>query len=393
MIYRRRYAIPASLIVRFNQYAIKMRLLIIQPWFCAIGHPAQSLINTASAIGRDERVDYLVSGNTEPGFWLESMERLRAWGRVENFAVTTPTGDSNTVRALLVLWGMRLKGRQYHRIFFFDESLIALALLWPLFSLWLPVERFGVLHLFGPRLGRRNWLARFVIGRFLKRREVRFYLRTEELATTWRDTFNTVPTEQIRHLPSLEIPDDVPQQYPKRFSDTVAFGIIGQIRVGKGIEWLVPAFQNNTALGKLTVAGEFYMPQHREQLPVLSGFDGFINCFMSESDMLERAAEQDYLLMLYDVWDKRMESAVLYLAARVNRPVVVYGDSWCGRMVGEFGCGVVAPVGHDETVDLLQRIPRPGSAEYARLLKGMAEFRQAHSVKSLRGMVIQELLG
>lgn len=374
---------------------MRMKLLIVQPWFSAIGHPAQSLINMASAIGKDERVDYLVSDNTAAGFCLESIERLRAWGRVESFVVTTPTGDSNTVRALLQLWRMRLKGRHYQRIFFFDESLAVLALLWPLFSLWLSVERIGVLHLFGPNLGMRRssrW-TRFVIGQFLKRREVRLYLRTEELATAWRDAFKTVSSRQIRYLPSLEIPDDEPPQYPKRFSDTLAFGIIGQIRVGKAIEWLVPAFQNSAALGKLTVAGEFNIPQTREQLSVLSGFDGFINCFMTESDMLERAAGQDYLLMLYDLWDKRMESAVLYLAARVNRPVVAYGDSWCGRIVREFGCGVVAPVDRKETVDLLLRIPRPGSAEYARLLKGMDAFRQAHSVKSLRGRVIQELLG
>jgi hypothetical protein len=347
----------------------------------------------ASAIGRDERVDYLVSDNTEAGFILESIERLRAWGRVESFVVTTPTGHSNTVRALLWLWRMRLKGRQYQRIFFFDESLFVLALLWPLFSLWLPVERFGVVHLFGPRLGKRNWLARFIIGWFLKRPEVKFYLRTEELAQAWDNAFKAVASEQIGYLPSLEIPDDESQQYHARSTDTLAFGIIGQIRIGKGIEWLVPIFQNNATLGKLTVAGEFNRPQTRDQLSVLKEFDGFINCFMSESDMLERAAGQDYLLMLYDVWDKRMESAVLYLAARVNRPVVVYGDSWCGRMVKEFGCGVIAPDGRQETVDLLRRIPRPGSAEYARLLKGMAEFRQAHSVKSLRGRVIQELLG
>jgi hypothetical protein len=370
-----------------------MKLLIIQPWFSAIGHPAQSLVNMASAIGRDERVDYLVSENAEAGFCLESMERLRAWGKVESFAVTTPTGHSNTLRALLRLWRMRLKGRQYQRIFFFDESLAVLTLLWPLLSLRFSVERLGVLHLFGPRLGIRNWVARFVIGRFLKRPEVRLYLRTEELAQAWCETYKTVAGGQIGYLPSLEIPDDEPQQYPARSTDTLAFGIIGQVRVGKGIDWLVPVFQNNAALGKLTVAGDFNKPQTREQLSVLSGFDGFISRFMSESDMLERAAGQDYLLMLYDVWDKRMESAVLYLAARVNRPVVVYGDSWCGRMVREFGCGVIAPVGREETVDLLRRIPRPGSAEYARLLKGMAEFRQAHSVKSLRGKVIQELLG
>ncbi len=373
-----------------------MKLLIIQPWFCAIGHPAQSLINLASAIGRDERVEYLVSSNGEIGHFHDSVERLRAWGEVESYAVTTQVGDSNTVRALLALCRMRLRGQQYQRIFFFDESLFVLALLWPLFSLWLSAERISVLHLFGPNpviMERRNPWPRFIIGRFLKRREVRFYLRTEELAVAWRDAFKKADKGQIRNLPSLEIPDDVPQQYQKRQSDMLAFGIIGQIRVGKGIEWLVPAFQNNSAIGKLTVAGEFNIPQTSEQLSVLNGFEGFINCFMSETDMLERAAGQDYLLMLYDLWDKRMESAVLYLAARVNRPVIVYGDGWCGRMVREFGCGVVAPVDHKEVVDLLRRVPRPGSAEYAKLLMGMVAFHQAHSVNSLRGKVMQELLG
>lgn len=373
-----------------------MKLLIIQPWFCAIGHPAQSLINLASAIGRDERVEYLVSSNGEVGHFNDSVERLRTWGEVESYVVTTAVDDSNTTRALLALSRMKLKGRQYQRILFFDESLFVLALLWPLFSLWLSVERISVLHLFGPNpviMERRNPWQRFVIGRFLKRPEVRFYLRTEELAAAWRAAFKKVDSGKITNLPSLEIPDDVPQQYPKKFSDTLAFGIIGQIRMGKGIEWLVPAFQKDATLGKLTVAGEFNMPQTREQLSVLSGFDGFANCFMSENDMLERAAGQDYLLMLYDLWDKRMESAVLYLAARVNRPVVVYGDSWCGRMVREFGCGVVTSVDREETVALLRRVPRPGSTEYAKLLKGMDAFRQAHSVKSLRGRVIQELLG
>lgn len=370
-----------------------MKLLIIQPWFSAIGHPAQSLINMATAIGRDERVEYLVSTSGESDFCHESIEQLRAWGEVESYAVTTPVGDSNTIRALLALWSIRLKGRQYQRIFFFDESLFVLALLWPLFSLWLPVERLGVLHLFGPILGRRNWMQRYIIGRFLNRREVRFYLRTEEMAQSWRDAYSSVASGQISYLPSLEIPDDEPRQYPVSHSDKLTFGVIGQIRVGKGIEWLVPAFQKDADLGRLTIAGEFASPQSKEQLSVLHAFKGFINCFMSESDMLERAAGQDYLLMLYDMWDKRMESAVLYLAARVNRPVVVYGDSWCGRMVREFGCGVEAPVDRGATVDLLRRLPRPGSAEYAGLLKGMDAFRQAHSVKSLRGRVIQELLG
>lgn len=372
-----------------------MRLLIIQPWFDAIGHPAQSLINMASAIGKDERVDYLVSSSSESKFFVESLERLRSWGRVERYVVKTPTGYSNTAKALLTVLRMRLKGCRYQRIFFFDETLFLLALLWPFFSPWIPVERMGVLHLNGPNFGSRGRVARFVIGRFLKRREVRLYLRTEELAQAWVEIFKDVVGQyKISTLPSLEIPDGAAYPHPLGRTDQVRFGVIGQIRPGKSLEWLVPLFQKHPDIGKLTVAGAFASQEVHVQMSFLDEFEGFVSCFMSEDEMLERASMQDYLLMLYDgSWDKRMESAVLYLAARVNRPVVVYGDSWSGRMVREFGCGVVAPVAHEESVDFLQGLPRPGSVEYDSLLNGMNAFRQSYSVNSLRGKVIQELLG
>jgi len=372
-----------------------MKLLIIQPWFNAIGHPAQSLINMASAIGRNEQVEYLISqsNNSEHGEKYTGI--LKSWGEVESFTVATPMGASNTVRALLALLCMRMRGRQYQRIFFFDSSLNVLALLWPLFSFLLPVERLGVLHLFAPNLrkGIRSRCGRIVIKRFLQRPEVKFYLRTDELEQAWNNAHNNVEGRMcISTLPSLEIPDGPEFRHTLETEDTVKFGVLGQIRPGKGIEWLVPAFQRNKSLGKLAIAGEFNIPETREQLSVLKDFDGFINRFMTETELLEQAAAQDYLLILYDLWDRRMESAVLYLAARVNRPVIVYGDSWCGRMVREFGCGIEAPSGHNETIELLQRIPRPGSEEYDNLLKGMGSFRQAYSVNSLRGKVMRELL-
>lgn len=384
----------SSVAIRSANCFVQMKLLIVEPWFCGFGHPAQSLLNLASALGKDPRVEYLVSSSRDPGVFLESMAQLKAWGPFETFIAETPTGESNTTAALWALLRLRLSGRKYQRILFFDESLYILALLWPLFSILLPVQRLGVLHMFAPDsgAGRRKRWARFVIGRFLRRPEVRFYLRTEELAQSWRDAYPEV-AGRVTTLPSLEIPDGPAYHHDLAPAGQVRFGVIGQIRPGKGIEWLVPAFQAEAAPGKLTVAGEFNMPHTREQLSVLQGFEGFINEFMSERAMLERAAAQDYLLMLYDVWDKRMESAVLYLAARVNRPVIVYGDSWSGRMVREFGCGLCAPTDHAETIELLRDVPRPGSAEYDGLLKGMEAFREVHSVGALRGRVIQELLG
>ena len=80
-----------------------MKPLIIQPWFCAIGHPAQSLINMASAIGRDERVDYLLSSSSDPATFLNSMAQSKAWGEDESCVVTKPIDDSYAVKALFRL--------------------------------------------------------------------------------------------------------------------------------------------------------------------------------------------------------------------------------------------------------------------------------------------------
>lgn len=373
-----------------------MKLLIVQPWFTAIGHPAQSLINMASAIGRDEPVDYLVSSSRDSPFFQDSMEKLKVWGKVTPFIIGTPTGEPNTTGALWALLRMRLRGHKYERILFFDGSLLVLAKLWPLFSLFLSVKRLSMVYLHGPEvLNQCSLRMKLNIKNFLMRGDVRFYLRTEELAQAWLDHYKDIAKNvNIKTLPSLEIPDDPLRQQVMSPTDDVKFGVIGQVRPGKSLDWLVPIFQKYPAIGKLTVAGEYFNQAVHEQLSFLDKFEGFVNCFMSEEEMLERASKQDYLLMLYDgSWDKRMESAIVYLAARVNRPIVVYGDSWSGRIVKEFGCGVVAPIDREGTLDLLRCVPRRDSPKYANLLKGMNAFRQAHSVKSLRGKVIQELLG
>lgn len=373
-----------------------MKLLIVQPWFSAIGHPAQSLLNMASAIGRDDRVDFLVSISSHTSTSQQSIERLRALGKVGTFIVETPTGESNTSRALWAMLKMRIKGHKYERVLFFDGSLVVLAKLWPFFSFIYSVKRLSLVYLHGPEvLSNRSWRVRLMVKRFLMRGDVKLYLRTEELAQAWNDSYREIANSiNINMLSSLEIPDGPMPKQVLPATDQVTFGIIGQIRPGKSLEWLVPIFQKYPSIGRLTVAGEFYSPEVHAELSFLDSYEGFVNRFMSEDEMLEIATKQDYLLMLYDgSWDKRMESAVMYLAARVDRPVVVYGDSWCGRMVNEYHCGIVAPINREGTLDLLKKIPRRESPEYARLIKGMDEFRQAHSVKSLRDKVVQELLG
>lgn len=372
----------------------QMKLLIVQPWFSAKGHPAQSLINLASAIGKDERVDYLISFDKKSEVNDAFLDRLMALGNISRFDVSSPSARINIILALVKIVRMQLGGQRYQHIFFFDGTPLHLGLVWLIFSWILRVERISVLHLWGPELVNTH-LKRFIIQKFLSYSQVRLYLRTEELAQAWSKFF----VGNIRYLPSLELPEDVDTcQTSKQVSSfniqfpRVNFGVVGQIRLGKGLEWLIPLFKTNPSLGVLTVAGAFNSGKAQHDFFDLLSFENFINKYLTEEEMLEIAGKQDYLLMLYgDSWDPRMESAVLYLAARVNKPVITYCGGWTGRMVEKFGCGLIAGRSRDDAIRLLNCVPLPGSVEYKRLCDGVNNFKYAHSVNSLRSKVMQEL--
>jgi hypothetical protein len=107
----------------------------------------------------------------------------------------------------------------------------------------------------GPERVTRYGVVKYLIGRFLKRKEVVLFLRTEELVADWKKAF---PEARIKCLPTLEIPLDqklvVEEHLPSKI---IRLGVLGQIRTGKSLEWLVPLFKNNPTTGKLTVAGAF----------------------------------------------------------------------------------------------------------------------------------------
>ena len=365
---------------------------IVQPWFSAVGHPAQSLINTASVLGKQAGFNYLISVEPDAPRIESSISKLGEHGKVTCFKVSTPSIREGTFKAILQLRKLLENNRDSEQILFFDAHLVMLAGLWPLLVGFKKFSRVGMIYLMGPERILRSRIAGWLVQRFLSYPEAVLYLRTEELQEAWHEAFPSVPQARIRYLPSLEIPDDsliFPDPTP---SEQLKFGIIGQIRRGKGIEYLIPLFQENPQIGALTVAGTFNNLTEREFFPVLLGFPGFLNTFLSEKDMLQKAADQDYLIMLYDDWDSRMESAVLYLAARANRPVVAYNRGWCGRQVGQFHCGLLAPEDRTKLEDFLSGLPHPGDAEYEDLIHGIKKFRASHSGKNAKAAFLKALL-
>lgn len=365
---------------------------IVQPWFSAVGHPAQSLINTARVIGKEAGFNYLVSVEAGVPEIESSIAKLGEYGNVTCFKVGTPSIREGTFRAILELRKLFRKGGDARQILFFDAHLVMLAGLWPLLARTKNISRVGMIYLKGPERIQRSRIANWLVRRFLSYPEIVLYLRTEELEEAWRKAFPSVPQGRIRYLPSLEIPDDgLICSFPSP-AEHLRFGIVGQIRRGKGIEHLVRLFQRSPQIGRLTVAGTFNHPAEREAFPMLRDFTGFMDGFLSEEDLLQHAANQDYLVMLYDDWDSRMESAVLYLAARANRPVITYNRGWCGRQVRQFNCGLLAPDDQSKLGEFLSGVPHPGDTDYEDLLNGMGKFRAAHSGENARTAFLNALL-
>jgi hypothetical protein len=370
-----------------------MSLLIVQPWFTAIGHPARSVVNTAKALGARADVGYLVS---DPGVGeLSCMAKeLRQYGSTTLFRSFGSTLRTGTVLSLPAILRIARTHRDLDQVFFLDADLVSLAMTWPIASLASRRVKFlGVLYLKGPERIAGNTLARKVVSGFLSSVGRRLFLRTNELTQAWREAFPEVPAGRIDTLPSLEILDEPPATDPGVGKTGLHFGVIGQVRPGKSLEWLVPMFADNAAIGSLHVAGAFTNTAHRDRLSFLASYANFDNRFLSEADMLLAASRQDYLVALYDDWDARMEAATLYLAAQVGKPVIVYDEGWPGRMVREFGCGIAVARTPRPGRVFFENLPRPGQDRYRELLDGVRRFRGAHDGRVLSKDFLAKMSG
>jgi hypothetical protein len=103
------------------------KVVIVQPWFTAVGHPAQSILNTAKALCGSTSISYLVSA--QDGTSEEPLNKLHALAEVDSFKVTTPSLREGTLKALVRLLKLNRQKRHFQHVFFFDAHLVLLSML------------------------------------------------------------------------------------------------------------------------------------------------------------------------------------------------------------------------------------------------------------------------
>lgn len=363
-------------------------LVIVQPWLAAPGHPAQTLRTTVEALSGASPLTCVVP-HYAPSF-DPLLAALKAHAEVLRYRTPSQWLPVATLSALPTL------RRRVHRddvVLFLDAHLVALAAAWGLLAPSTAPHRLAVLYLRGPERIAAHASAMGVVRRFVERPFVRLLLRTEELASAWAAILPPAARGHVGTLPTLEIPA-ADERVPSRTGDaSPRFLVAGQLRTGKSLERLVPLFRSRPDLGTLTVAGAFASGPMRAALAALTGFPGLREGYLEEPELLATVAEHDYLLMLYDEWDHRMEAASLFLAARVGRPVVAFDVGWTGRMVRAHGCGVLVPTEATDLGSVIAGLPMAGSSAYQAMIDGMARFREAHLPDRLRPTFLTTLFG
>ena len=104
-------------------------LIVVQPWFSAVGHPAQSLINTAKNIGKCYEVLYLISITLNSRLANIAKKELQHLGSVVAYPVKTDSVREGTLKAFLSIKRLLDTNLSIDRIFFLDAHLVLLAVI------------------------------------------------------------------------------------------------------------------------------------------------------------------------------------------------------------------------------------------------------------------------
>lgn len=352
------------------------QIMVVQPWFSALGHPAQSTLNLSRVIPREQVSEFLISA-PPPGSELAVM--ADSIGRnvpLRMFPAAGPRLRFNTLRAALRLIARRgSRGEGRPALLFLDADLLSICALMCA-GLFRRYPLVCVVHLAGPERMLGSATKRALLRRAARDGALRLFVRSPELLEAWRRDFpQLAPASRL--LPPLEAAlQSWPPAAPRQSAAPLAIGVVGQIRVGKCLPELLQIADRNPEAVSIAVHGPLYTEQSAAFVSQMRTHPRVRAGFMSEAEMLRVAASQDYLagFLQEDQWDMRMESATFWLGVKAGRPVLCFGAGWIGRMVRESGCGIILPGGAlDER--LLAGVPRRDSPEYARCLESIERLR------------------
>jgi len=243
------------------------KTVIVQPYFAHSGHYAQAVLNIAAVLKTVPSISYLLLYGRRDQVFDDIARKVGDYAIINRAFFPGKWPRLKTVYAVLMALWVVPRMQKSTCVVFLDSYFLAAAIVLSAFpSSWLP-RKVIVYYLGGPeKLCRNRVMARFV-RHFIGLKPVTIALRTHELEQAWADRLRGLPEGKFTVLPNTENFDTempLPHRRP-RPGRKLKLGVLGQIRKGKSLEWLVPHFANDPSLDELHVAGSFANARTRRE--------------------------------------------------------------------------------------------------------------------------------
>jgi glycosyltransferase involved in cell wall biosynthesis len=362
------------------------KLLLVQPWFSAPGHPAHYTLLITRALKSYIPITVLayVSNDDPAEEWY--LRELTETVDVEIVRGRKTGLHSGTWKLYQHLFSLLKRKPEISWILFLDASMYTLTiglLLRPLFE----YHRVMAIELMAPEAHRSNFLKgsikRLLLQLTTRYRKLRVAFRTPELAASWRQSGLIAPGACLE-LPTLELANiEAPiKKHAITHRDNLTFVVAGQLFYRKNLERIVPLFRNQLVPGKLLLVGPVQEGMVSGRILTLAAESEHIVFnpqFLSEPELNQFVGKAHYNLMLYVDWDERMESAMLFASIRVGTPIIGRRSGWLERMITEYELGyVIDPYDVDEICTCLSNCALPGSPDYLKFERGIHRMLADH---------------
>lgn len=357
------------------------KVIAIQPWFTAPGHPAQSTLNFARVIPAAHLAGVLIPETPRQSPFDLVARAIQMHAPLCRFRAVGQRWRLNTALSALAARRYRRRIAAKQSVYLFiDADLFVVGMMCAI--AFFKEDSVCMVQLTGPESTLAHPVKQKTTIAALQSGRLKLLLRTPELTDAWRRAFPHF-ADRIQLLPTIEsVVPPLPETQP-RSDRAVHIGVIGQIRVGKAIPALLAAAESAIGQAVVTVHGPLYPHQAESFIRLMRRHPQVHIGFMPEENMLRAALQNDYISCLAepDLWDTRMESASFWLAMKVARPVICFAEGWIGDMVRRTGCGVI--LARERLNEELHSLPPRTSERYHRLCSQIDTLRAASSPEAL----------
>ena len=345
---------------------MKKRLLFIQPYYFSGGHPFQSFNNLILNLFTYKNFDFLVSLNkyiNEKSF-LSDFKAINKKKKIFTFNSSSKTSSNfNVYKAFLKTFFMRNK---YDVFFYYDVNFNIISFLYVIFNFFFKKKIIVIYALFGPEKIFQSKIRLFFFKLFINLKNTKVITRTSELEKSWKKSFYN-KKHKISYIPPLDFPNTLNKKKIKK--GKLNFGLVGQIRHGKSIEFLNTFFLKNISKYNFSIIGGYANRQAKENFKFLDPkFLISKKDFLTFNEIRLAASKLDYIILLYDdFFDKRNEVSTLYFAAKLKLPIICFkNNGWLYTQLKKFECGYSI-----KSIDDFSNFPKRNSKKYRSYLLGL----------------------